>query len=216
MARAPETIRTERLVGRRLTPADEPLFLAFHNDPRVVSWLGGDEDGVSEQDNHEWLDDKLAHWERHGFGLYAWFGRDGTVPGLEVPANPAAGLSSVEVVAHGAGEQAGPPGARLVGRAGLQQVDDDIGELIGAPAAVELMYALSFAAWGRGYASEIARELLRVARDDLGCAEIVADTVPHNERSRRVMEHLGFAYERDIWHDDHPMVLYRRRLDAAT
>ena len=106
----------------------------------------------------------------------------------------------------------GPRGATLVGRAGLQRVDADIGELIGDPDTVELMYALSFAAWGRGYATEIGRELLRVARDDLGCAEIVADTVPHNERSRRVMERLGFAYERDIWHDDHPMVLYRKHL----
>ena len=199
---APETIGTERLVGRRLTPADEPLFLDFHRDPRVVAWLGGGEAEVSGEENREWLDDKLCHWDEHGFGLYALFERDASGSPVGAPAN-------------GSPESAPPacaPAARLVGRAGLQQVDADIGELIGDPAAVELMYALAYEAWGRGFATEVARELVRVARDDLGCAEIVADTVPHNERSRRVMERLGFAYERDIWHDDHAMVLYRKRL----
>ena len=176
--RAPDTIRTERLVGRRPTPADEPLFLAFHRDPRVVAWLGGGEEEVTEQENREWLDDKLRHWELHGFGLYALFAADG----------------------------------RLIGRAGIQQVAPDVGEVVGDPRAIELMYALAFDAWGQGYASEVARRLLEVARDDLGRAEIVADTVPHNVRSRRVMETLGFIYEREFWHDDHTMVLYRRAL----
>ena len=75
---APDVIETERLVGRRLTPADEPLFLAFHRDPRVVAWLGGGEEEITEQENREWLDEKLRHWELHGFGLYAWFARGRT------------------------------------------------------------------------------------------------------------------------------------------
>ena len=79
---APNVIETERLVGRRLTAADEPLFLTFHRDPRVVSWLGGGEEEITEAENREWLDEKLAHWERHGFGLYAWFAREpGAAPG---------------------------------------------------------------------------------------------------------------------------------------
>ncbi len=190
--RAPDILRTGRLVGRRPTPADEALFLAFHRDPRVVAWLGGGEEEVTEQENREWLDDKLRHWELLGFGLYALFASGGQAP------------------AHGL------PGAdgRLIGRAGIQQVDPDVGEVVGDPRAIELMYALAFDAWGQGYASEIARRLIEVARDDLGRAEIVADTVPHNVRSRRVVEALGFAYEREFWHDDHTMVLYRRALPA--
>ena len=175
-------MRTERLVGRRPTPADEPLFLVFHRDPRVVSWLGGGEQEITEQENREWLDDKLRHWEQNGFGLYALFARDG----------------------------------RLIGRAGIQQVDADVGEVVGDPRAIELMYALAFDAWGQGYASEIARRLIEVARDDLGRTEIIADTVPHNVRSRRVMEALDFSYEREFWHDDHTMVLYRRPLAGPT
>ncbi len=104
---------------------------------------------------------------------------------------------------------------RLVGRAGIQQVEPDVGEVVGDPSAIELMYALAFDAWGQGFASEIARRLLEVARDDLGRAEIIADTVPHNVRSRRVMEGLGFIYEGEFWHDDHTMVLYRKALGVA-
>ena len=38
--------------------------------------------------------------------------------------------------------------------------------------------------------------------------------MPHNARSRRVMEALGFVYEREFWHDDHTMVLYRQAASA--
>ncbi len=199
--RAPDVITTERLVGRRLTPADESLFLSFHRDPRVVAWLGGGDEEITAQENREWLDDKLRHWETHGFGLYALFEANAPVGG---PAGR-----------PGASPEQAPPIGRLVGRAGIQQVEPDVGEIVGDPAAIELMYALSFDAWGQGFATEIARRLLEVARDDLGRAEIIADTVPHNVRSRRVMEGLGFIYEGEFWHDDHTMVLYRRALGTT-
>jgi [ribosomal protein S5]-alanine N-acetyltransferase len=199
---APEAIETERLVGRRLPAADAALFLAFHRDPRVVSWLGGGEEEITEEENREWLDAKLAHWERHGFGLYAWFAREPAAAAPGAPAAPVTPVASASPVAFGT----------LIGRAGIHQVDPDVGEVVGDPAAIELMYALAYDAWGHGYASEISRRLLEVARDDLGRTEIIADTVPHNVRSRRVMEGLGFAYEREFWHDDRTMVLYRKAL----
>ena len=102
-----------------------------------------------------------------------------------------------------------------MGRAGIHRVDPDVGEIVGDRDAIELMYALAFDAWGHGFAGEIGRRLLDVARDDLGRSEIIADTVPDNVRSRRVMEGLGFIYEREFWHDDHTMVLYRKALGAA-
>ena len=70
---ARDVLTTERLVGRRLTAADEPLFLSFHRDARVLRWLGGGDEEITEQENREWLDEKLRHWELHGFGLYALF-----------------------------------------------------------------------------------------------------------------------------------------------
>ena len=212
---APDVLTTERLVGRRLTAADEPLFLSFHRDARVVRWLGAGDEEITERENREWLDEKLRHWEAHGFGLYAWF----EVDGVSTPSDAASGSAPSDAASDAAPGSALPgsaPPGRFVGRAGIHRVDPDVGEVVGDPEAIELMYALAFDAWGHGFASEIGRRLLEVARDDLGRAEIIADTVPHNVRSRRVMEGLGFVYEREFWHDDHTMVLYRKTLGVAT
>jgi [ribosomal protein S5]-alanine N-acetyltransferase len=77
---------------------------------------------------------------------------------------------------------------------------------------VELGYRVAAAWWGRGIATEMGSALAGVARDRLGLAEIVAFTLPYNMASRRVMEKVGFAYERDIEWAALPHVLYRRRL----
>jgi RimJ/RimL family protein N-acetyltransferase len=60
---------------------------------------------------------------------------------------------------------------------------------------VELHWHLKRASWGRGFATEAARECLRFAFETLDLSEIVAFTVPANTRSRAVMERLG------MWHD---------------
>ena len=83
---------------------------------------------------------------------------------------------------------------------------------IGGRDEVELGYRVTAAWWGRGIATEMASALVGVARDRLGLAEIVAFTLPSNLASRRVMEKVGFAYERDIEWARLPHVLYRLRL----
>ncbi len=102
-------------------------------------------------------------------------------------------------------------GGLFVGRAGLQVVPGDVGAAISDAGAVELLYALVPAAWGHGYATEIGAALLRVAFTHLGLASVVAYTLPHNGRSRHVLEKLGMTYERDLVHDHQPHVLYRSR-----
>jgi ribosomal-protein-alanine N-acetyltransferase len=57
-----------------------------------------------------------------------------------------------------------------------------------ADGMVEVGWRLASAQWGAGYATEAAREALRVGFDGLGLDEIVSFTVPQNVRSRRVME----------------------------
>lgn len=59
--------------------------------------------------------------------------------------------------------------------------------------AVEIAWRLARAHWGRGYAIEAARASLDYGFDRLGLGEIVATTVPANQRSRRVMERLGMT-----------------------
>ena len=43
----------------------------------------------------------------------------------------------------------------------------------------------------------------------MGRADIVSFALPTNRASRRVMEKVGFKYERDILHLNLPHVLYR-------
>jgi RimJ/RimL family protein N-acetyltransferase len=89
--------------------------------------------------------------------------------------------------------------------------------------AVEVAWRLVRRYWGRGYASEAARAALGYGFGKLGLTEIVAVTVPANQRSRRVMERLGMT--RTPGDDfDHPRipegplrrhVLYRLRAPGA-
>jgi RimJ/RimL family protein N-acetyltransferase len=68
---------------------------------------------------------------------------------------------------------------------------------------VEIGWRLAREYWGRGYATEGAREALRYGFAQLGLDEIVAFTVPANVRSRTVMERLGMS--RSAGDDfDHP------------
>lgn len=68
---------------------------------------------------------------------------------------------------------------------------------------VEIGWRLAFAHWGHGFATEAAREALRVGFEEHGLDEIVSFTAVPNTRSRRVMEKLGMR--RDPAEDfDHP------------
>ena len=85
----------------------------------------------------------------------------------------------------------------------------------------ELDWTIAAAHWNQGLATEGARACLRHAFEDPGLAEVVAFTVPTNQRSRRVMEKLGMVHDAadDFDHpllpEGHPLrrhVLYRARL----
>jgi len=93
----------------------------------------------------------------------------------------------------------------FVGRGGLREV------VIGGGPEIEIGYALMPEYWGRGLASELARACIRIGFEVLGRRDLVAFTLPTNARSRRVMERVGFAYERDVIWAGKPHVLYRLR-----
>ncbi|MBI5175584.1 MAG: GNAT family N-acetyltransferase [Candidatus Obscuribacter sp.] len=84
---------------------------------------------------------------------------------------------------------------------------------------VEIGWRLASEYWGRGLATEAAREVMRAAFHDFGLEEIVSMTAVPNQRSRRVMEKLGMTTMPDD-DFDHPLVpegplkrhvLYRKR-----
>jgi RimJ/RimL family protein N-acetyltransferase len=94
-------------------------------------------------------------------------------------------------------------GGQVIGWDGLRHTT-----VAGRP-EVELLWFFSPDRWGRGYATEMAREAVRVAFEVLELDDVVAFTVPVNAPSRAVMEKLGMTYERDIEHAGMSHVLYR-------
>jgi RimJ/RimL family protein N-acetyltransferase len=50
--------------------------------------------------------------------------------------------------------------------------------------------------WGKGLASEGARELLRYGFEDVGLDRIIAQTIAVNAGSRAVMARVGLTYVR--------------------
>ncbi|MFC9331599.1 GNAT family N-acetyltransferase [Kitasatospora sp. NPDC057015] len=68
---------------------------------------------------------------------------------------------------------------------------------------VELGYRLHRRAWGRGYATEGARALLRLGFEELGVRRVTATTMAVNTRSRRVLEKAGLRHVR-TFHPDWP------------
>jgi RimJ/RimL family protein N-acetyltransferase len=77
----------------------------------------------------------------------------------------------------------------------------------------ELAYALMADFWGKGLATEMAQASLKVGFEQLGLADVVCFTMTTNRASQRVMEKVGFKYERDIIHADLPHVFYRLTAD---
>jgi RimJ/RimL family protein N-acetyltransferase len=58
---------------------------------------------------------------------------------------------------------------------------------------VEVGYRLRHAAWGRGFATEGARELVRYGFDELGLFRIIGITHPDNVASQRVLLKVGLV-----------------------
>ena len=75
-------------------------------------------------------------------------------------------------------------GSPLVGVAGLAWVE-------GHGPEVEAAYILRRDRWGRGFATEALRTVLRLGHDELGLDRIVALAYLENDASRRVMEKAG-------------------------
>ena len=91
----------------------------------------------------------------------------------------------------------------FAGRGGLRRVVLD-----GRP-EVEVGYGFMPEYWGRGLATELAVESIRVAFDELRLPDLVSFTLTTNRASQRVMEKAGFRYVGDIVWANRPHVLYR-------
>jgi RimJ/RimL family protein N-acetyltransferase len=97
---------------------------------------------------------------------------------------------------------------QFIGRGGLKTYQIDGKDVIG------LAYAVMSDYWNRGFATEMGQARLEVGFGRLGFPEICSWTLPTNLTSQRVMEKLGFRYERDFEFAGLPHRFYRLELGA--
>ena len=95
----------------------------------------------------------------------------------------------------------------FVGRCGIHRwTFEDLDE-------VELGYVVRSDLWSQGYATEMGVAVIRHASEAFGMRELVGFTLRDNVRSQRVLEKLGFEFERSfVDSDGEDLVLYRRSL----
>lgn len=73
---------------------------------------------------------------------------------------------------------------------------------------VEVGYHFARAAWGKGYATEVARALVDYGFGELGLTRIVGVVLPENHASRRVLEKIGMEPEGMGDYDGFPIEVY--------
>jgi RimJ/RimL family protein N-acetyltransferase len=92
---------------------------------------------------------------------------------------------------------------RFLGRAGIRHLNIE-----GKP-EIELAYSFLTDFWGRGLATEIASALLGMAWTHLRLSNLVGFTVLANLASQRVLQKVGFSFERALDYEGESCVLYR-------
>ena len=98
-------------------------------------------------------------------------------------------------------------GGKIIGWGGLYDDPFDPGW------GVEVAYLFAPEGWGRGYATELVRCCLEIAKAELRLCSVAAFAHPDNAASRRVLEKCGFVIERFV--PSMQRLLYRWQLAGA-
>lgn len=73
---------------------------------------------------------------------------------------------------------------------------------------LNLSYHLQPESWGHGYATELVRETLAFAFDDLHADRVIGLVRTTNAASRRILEKCGFTFEREVMLHGAPTNMY--------
>jgi [ribosomal protein S5]-alanine N-acetyltransferase len=92
---------------------------------------------------------------------------------------------------------------KFIGRAGLIYLAYD-----DAQPDIEVGYALIKAAWGKGYATELAKALIDWGFKHLAVEKMIAVTHPKNDRSRHVVEKANMHYVGLAYHWNNQVARY--------
>lgn len=88
----------------------------------------------------------------------------------------------------------------MIGFCGLQPLAET--------SEIEIGWWLARAWWGKGLATEAAREAMRDGFERVGLRRIVSIAQPENRASIHIMEKLGMQFERETSHRRFRVVLY--------
>ena len=80
---------------------------------------------------------------------------------------------------------------QIIGTGGILEKDID------GRNQYEIIYVLAKSAWGKGFATEVARSLKDYAFNQLGLKRITALIDPDNQKSEIVATKIGLRYEKD-------------------
>jgi RimJ/RimL family protein N-acetyltransferase len=74
----------------------------------------------------------------------------------------------------------------------------EVGLFVSPMGPLALRYALARAAWGRGIATEASAAVIEDTFDELGLHRLLAGVIAANLASIRVVEKLGFVFDREV------------------
>ena len=154
-------LETERLLLRHFTEADAESLLHMESEPDVLRYVGRK---------------PLADVDAYRSKIQTVF-----LPYYDKPG----GYGAWAIIEKASGE--------FVGGCSLRPgTDADVATAMGyGPDDVEVGYGLRKPSWGRGYATELVRALVRRAFTELGAVSVVACVTVDNLASVRVLEKAG-------------------------
>jgi len=187
---------TERLILDPIGPEHADAVWTLHQDETIASWWSGP---WSKTDAARFCEHCARGWARDG--VSKWIAHDRDTGAL--------------VGRGGLSRMAAPADA-------THQIQALITDPSWAKDRLEIGWALQSAFRGVGLATEIGREGLRFAFENLGARSVISYTERHNLASRRVMERLGLDLRGeihalgliegdDVLHDDAPFAVYATR-----
>ncbi|MDY7007133.1 MAG: GNAT family N-acetyltransferase [Cyanobacteriota bacterium] len=164
-------LETERLVLREFTEADTELLFELDSDPEVTRYTKlGDRSGTPTS-----YDEIKNEFLPKVFRYYQQYRGYGFWAAIEKLSNKFVGWFHFR------------PGLDSYMGSALYQVDD-----------IELGYRLQRKVWGKGYATEGSKALIRKGFLELEIRQVAASALLENKASIRVMEKVGLKFERNF------------------
>ncbi|WP_436771701.1 GNAT family N-acetyltransferase [Yinghuangia sp. YIM S09857] len=187
-------IETERLLLRRWRADDVEALAPMYADPEVMRYVGDGRVRTREETGAAIAAYERA-WDTLGFGLFAVELRNGGTDAGDAAGGTGSSGGSADVSgdASGGSDRSGRPAGVLAGWVGLA-------EPVFLPEvmpSVEIGWRLGRPFWGRGIATEAAREVLRFAFSYARLPRVVSVCHVDNAPSLRVMRRLGMAEDRE-------------------